>query len=127
MKEYIYLKEQLIPFYSGYFVIILTNSISKLEKYIPNVKKKNSEVYAHSFYESYKGHQGFILVLNFDNDVKIKHGTITHEAYHIANFIGSERGFIADFDNDEPLAYLAGWITDECYKFINVNKFKPEL
>jgi hypothetical protein len=125
MKKYIYISEKEIPLYSGYFVIILTNSIDNLQKYIPNVKTNNREVYAHSFYENYKGHEGFIVALNFHNNSKIRHGVITHEAYHTANFIASARGLIADFDNDEPVAYLAGWVANEIYDFINKNKLKP--
>ena len=86
---------------------------------------KNIEIYAHSWFESYKGREGFIMILNFENDFrKITHGVIVHEAIHISNYIALERDIDPDFENDEPIAYLAEWITDEVYKFIKKSNFK---
>ena len=39
---------------------------------------------------------------------------ITHESVHAADRMFSELGVDADNNNDEPLAYLAGWIADCC-------------
>ena len=45
----------------------------------------------------------------------ITDGTIAHEAYHATNMIASVLGFMPDDSvNDEPCAYLVGWIADCC-------------
>lgn len=41
---------------------------------------------------------------------KRDHGTIAHEAHHVANIILADRGVVASRENDEPQAYLEGWI-----------------
>lgn len=41
---------------------------------------------------------------------KRDHGTIAHEAHHVANIILGDRGVPASRDNDEPQAYLEGWL-----------------
>lgn len=39
-------------------------------------------------------------------------GSLAHECVHAANFTLQLRGVKADFDNDEPLAYLVGNLMD---------------
>lgn len=116
IPEYLHKRVISIPLYGGKLVVILTNSTEQLQKYIPSCHDESP--YAHAYYINWKGHQGFTVVLNFDREnVKITHGAITHEAFHIMRFIARERGFDADFDKDEePCAYLIDWVTDEIYK-----------
>ena len=122
MKKYLHIKEIKIPIYRGSLIITLTNSAKKLQKYIPDFEDR--DIYAHSYLADYKGTQGYYIILNFDNKYrKIKHGTIAHEAaVHIPNFIAINRGIEPDFVNDEPIAYLAEWITDNVYKFLSKHK-----
>lgn len=120
--EYLYKKEIKIPLYRGKLIVILTNDKIKLQKYIPDFG--DDEIYAHSILSSWYGSDGFIVILNFNNKHrKIHFGTITHESVHLSHFIATERGFIADYKNDEPITYLAEWISDEIYKFILKNNF----
>ncbi len=117
MKEYLHIKYLEIPIYRAYLIIIITNSCEKLEKRIPDFN--DDSLYAQSRYINFKGRQGFAAAFNFDSiGRKITHGCIAHESIHLANFIADYRGFKADFYNDEPIAYLVDWITDEIYKFI---------
>jgi hypothetical protein len=44
--------------------------------------------------------------------------TIAHESVHIANWRMSRIGFKYDYENDEPFAYLVGFITEEIYKIV---------
>lgn len=121
--KYLHLKELEVPLYRGKLVIILTNDKEKLQKYIPDFEDK--EPYAHTWLINWKGKQGFVIVLNFDNSYrKIHNGTITHEAIHATHFIAQERGLEADFQNDEPITYLAEFITDEVYKLMKKHKFE---
>ena len=41
-------------------------------------------------------------------------GTLAHEATHAAFYILTGAGVKLTSDNDEPLAYLVGYIVDEC-------------
>lgn len=117
MKKYLYRKDKPIPLYRGALVIVLTNSKKKLKNHLNDFGKGG--IYAHSILSSYKGRQGFFLILNMHNKYrKIKHGIITHEAIHIAHFIADLRGIKPDHNNDEPITYLSEWITDQVYKFI---------
>lgn len=117
MKAYIHIKEKWIPIYRGKLVIILSNSTQKVKKLIPELL--GSSVYAHTINQNWHGVDGYIIVLNFDNQARhIFPGTITHEAIHCAHFLARGRDIIADFENDEPIAYLVEWITDEVYKFV---------
>lgn len=47
----------------------------------------------------------------------------THEAVHAALDIFSDMGCMVDYDNQEPFAYLVGWIAD-CIDQVKRNKFK---
>ncbi len=112
-----------MPLYRGKLVIMLTNDKEQLQKYIPDFEDK--EPYAHALLINWKGTQGFVIVLNFENSFrKIHNGTITHEVIHATHFIAQERGIEADFLNDEPITYLAEFITDEIYKLMTKHKFK---
>lgn len=50
-------------------------------------------------------------------------GIISHEASHAAMDILSDIGFKLDDKNQEPLAYMIGWITD-CIWQVKTGKFK---
>lgn len=121
--KHLHLKELKVPLYRGKLVIILTNDKEQLQKYIPDFEDK--EPYAHTGLVNWKGNQGFVIVLNFENSFRKMHnGTITHEAIHATHLIAQERGIEADFLNDEPIAYLAEFITDEIYKLMTKHNFK---
>lgn len=123
MKEYLHINAIEIPMYRGYLVIIITNSEDKLLKHLPEFS--SNYIYGHAWLSSHKDKQAFYMVLNFDSaGGNMTHGTIAHEALHITNFLADQKGFVPDFENDEPLAYIIGWVTDQAYKFIDKKKFK---
>ena len=43
------------------------------------------------------------------------HGIIAHEVQHIVSNICRDCNMPRDTDNDEPFAYLSGWITEKIY------------
>lgn len=120
-KEYLHKKAIKVPLYGGLLVLIFSNSAEKVKEVVEDYDR--IKVYAHSWYFNYRGREGNAIILNFDKN-KITHGTIAHEALHIANFIADSRGFKPDLINDEPMAYLIAWITNEVYKFMKKNNFK---
>lgn len=47
---------------------------------------------------------------------------VVHEAVHMALAILNETGIKVNFRNDEPLTYLASYLSVEMMRFINENK-----
>lgn len=121
--KYLHKKVTEIPLYKGKLLIIFSNCADKVKAVYPDFE--DPDVYAHAIYTHVKGWDSFIVLLNFDNKLsRISPGVIAHEAVHTANSIARERGVQSDFLNDEPIAYLAEWITDEVYKFMAKHGFK---
>lgn len=55
-------------------------------------------------------------VLAFEN--KTTHNIIAHECMHFVNNVFEDRGISPDVENDEPQAYLLGWVVEQCYKIV---------
>lgn len=126
MKKHFHIKQHKIPLYGGLLITLLSNDNGRVDKQIPF--RDNPVLYAHSYLDKYKNTQGYYLVLNFNSGHgKMTHGTIAHEAIHIADFLLYDRGVVADFMNDEPVAYLVDWIVTQTYKFIKKHNFKVEI
>lgn len=124
MSDHLFIKSTEVPLYRGKLVIIFTDSSEKLKKYVPDFYGK---VYGHSWLVDFHGKEAFALILNFKNpNIKITPGVITHESIHIANFILNSRGVQPSFSNDEPITYLAEWVTDKVYEFMEKHNFKAE-
>lgn len=51
--------------------------------------------------------------------------TIVHEVYHIVNFIFEDLGIEPDLYNDEPGAYLMGWLAGEVHDALKGVKIVP--
>lgn len=73
----------------------------------PNVKLKQNSKY------------GYLVYIQSHLPV----GSIAHEATHVATELFNEIGAIHTPDNQEPFAYLVGWITDCIYQVVT-GKFK---
>lgn len=58
-------------------------------------------------------YQGNKLVAMFDGNHKYDINTICHEAVHIKNAVFMHSGMTHDPNNDEPEAYLLGWIAEQ--------------
>jgi hypothetical protein len=52
-----------------------------------------------------------LVVFNANSNVDVN--TICHEVVHIKNRINHHAGIMHDPDNDEPEAYLSGWIAEQ--------------
>ena len=50
--------------------------------------------------------------------------TISHEATHVAFETFRDIGGVADEDNQEPFAYLVGWVAKQIKNALNYKKFK---
>lgn len=79
-------------------------------------------VYAHAFYdrirENGKLYSCSFLIANRENIyARFTYGTLAHEVVHIAGFILDRAGVRADFNNDEPFAYLTEYIYNKAVAF----------
>ena len=108
-----------IPIYGGTLVVILESIAKNVKKYIKNFNK--TEVGAHTWHREWKGKEGLVIILN---PKKLTHGSVAHEALHAADFLADDRGFVPDFNNDEPVAYLIAWIVDEVYHALEKKNIK---
>ena len=101
-----------IPVFFGTLILFQDHNIEEAFKLI-NVKYDGKEFGAFSVVAIDKlGHQGFVII--FD---ECTHQTVSHEAVHIAYRIAEEHELKKD---EELIAYLTGWVTAQCYKYLKV-------
>jgi hypothetical protein len=122
-NKYFYIHSEQVPIYGGMLVIMITNDIKRVNKYLHDFEP--NELFAHACYNNFRGMQGFFVILNpLNPNGTISPGVVAHEATHISSYIAKERGFVADFDNDEPIAYLVQYIADRAWDYLERIKLK---
>lgn len=114
-----------IPIYFGYLIIIFTEDVNIVGKKF-DLGLQDNKVYP-AFVQATRDKnsvsQYFIVF-----DIKhICHTVVAHEVSHCANWIFHHRGITLDSVNDEPYAYLVGWITGEVYKYADKNKITIKI
>jgi hypothetical protein len=65
---------------------------------------------------------GYLVIL-FDNKLSVS--AIAHESVHVAIFLADEVDINVDAQNQEPLAYIVGWVAD-CINQVKNNKFNKD-
>ena len=106
-----------IPLYHQYLQIIICDDV---EKEIDQINKKypsNISKFEFSGYAEGRGKYN-LIVLNkkYLKDESFAVSTISHEAFHVTNFIMKRVGIHPDVNNDEAQAYLLSWIVEQVYK-----------
>lgn len=99
-----------IPIYFGKLTIIITDSWSKVNLLYNT--KIDSKLYDAVVFEI-KDNDEYIVAIK-----KVEWSIIAHEVVHIVNAIFLKCGIELDRHNDEPQAYLTGWIINEIDKFL---------
>jgi len=106
-----------IPIYFGTLQIVITDDIREAES-----KLRLEEIESPISFCSYvisntkpNGISRYTILIKPDASINI----IVHESLHIVNMIFSERGIKHDTINDEPSAYLLGWVTDKINDTLN--------
>lgn len=103
-------KEVPIPIYFGTLILIKTDDFKEVNKAY-KTKAKNKLYDAVVFETIKKGHHVVaIKVANWS--------VIAHETVHLVNDIFLKCGIQLDRVNDEPQAYLTGWIVNEIDIFL---------
>jgi len=100
-----------IPIYTGYLTVILCDDLNDVgRRYnLPDLRDYGAITFKEKGkYRSY--------VVAFDRDYHV--GLICHEVIHVKNYIYSDAGIELDRFNDEPEAYLVGWLSDKVYSFL---------
>ena len=99
-----------IPIYFGKLTIITTDSWSKVNLLYNT--KIDSKLYDAVVFEI-KDNDEYIVAIK-----KVEWSIIAHEVVHIVNAIFLNCGIELDRHNDEPQAYLTGWIINEIDKHL---------
>lgn len=99
-----------IPIYFGKLIIVKTDNFKDVNRiYKTNIKNKLYDAVV--FKTTKEGHH-VVAIKAVDWSV------IAHETVHLVNNIFLECGVQLDRVNDEPQAYLTGWIINEIDKFL---------
>ena len=113
-----------IPLYGMRLHLVSTEDFQKdreeiNKKYYQNFAEEDTFL---GFAERRAGH--CLVIINLERHKKIFKAkwqeevidTISHEAFHTVSFLSIEKGIKPDLNNDEPQAYLQGFITKEIFK-----------
>lgn len=99
-----------IPIYQCTLTIILTENL----KYVQ--KKYNTTSLEDFGAVTLKGNDYRNIVVAFTDKNHLSN--IVHEIVHIKNYIFLDCAMEVDRINDEPEAYLSGWLFDQIYTFL---------
>ena len=112
-------KKVRIPLYGGSLFVMIADDYEK-EK---NELHKDWQPERNDFMGHSEGNGNtYVVILNkkyIRNEIDLV-SIIAHEADHITSFIFKRVGIKLDLDNDEPHAYLLGYLVEQIYKiYIN--------
>ncbi|RIV23617.1 hypothetical protein DYU11_11590 [Fibrisoma montanum] len=102
----------------------MRGTVVKIPLYFERLRILVSEVLEKPEYDAYVMFQKDEMVLHIKPDASI--GIIAHETVHIVNHVFKQCGILLDVDNDEPQAYLTGWVANQIYKAIHERKQRQE-
>ena len=103
-----------VPFYHSDLILVFSNDFKKTALDLKlNIGDDDLNDYGAFVFPS-KNKNNFQLYYVFFNQ-NPSHCSIAHEITHLVNYILKDFHIKHDFDNDEPQAYLTGWIADKIY------------
>lgn len=100
-----------IPIYGGRLKMILSKDLSYIERKYKTGSLKGFGAVTLTNKNKYR----YYVVAFTDKDHL---SNIAHEIVHIKNHIYTDADMELDRKNDEPEAYLTGWLFDEIYNFL---------
>lgn len=104
-----------IPIYHGKLTIIKNPDIKEVnEKY--DLGDDECLKYDALTFVNIKSNGFFHSIIIFNT---VSSSIIAHEAMHVVSYLFKHNGIEYSIDNDEPQAYLLGWIVKQCDKFLN--------
>ena len=112
-------KEVSIPIYFGTLVMIFTNELEKLNPvYKTNIKEDDYDAVV--FLDKPESDKVIVAIKRKDWSV------IAHETVHVVNAIFLSCNIQLDRNNDEPQAYLTGWVVQQIDDFLKEVESKLE-
>ncbi len=114
----IFKKIRIAPYSANLWLLITNNptfEIYKLNQQYKELQWTWEDGCAAVTASDFIGPNGNALLVVFD----AKHfeaGFVTHEVIHIKNAVFKHAGLKHDSENDEPEAYLCGWLAEEIHK-----------
>jgi hypothetical protein len=115
-----------IPIYSSRLHIAFSEDVLKdkdaLNKRFPETITEESNFCAVT--DSRGNHIVAIFDMKNIKDEIVLAEVIAHEALHVTSYLFIRKGIKPDVNNDEPQAYLLGWVVGEIYKIYL--KFKTQ-
>ncbi len=103
-----------IPIYGGQLTMVLADDLSYVEKMFKTPSLENFGAVTLKKDSEYKEY----LVAFTDKDHL---SNIAHEIVHLKNYIFKDCAIALDYENDEPEAYLTGWLFDQMYNFLHLH------
>lgn len=100
-----------IPIYGCKLTMIFDKDLSFIEKKYKTISLKDFGAVTLKIENEYRHY-----IVAFTDAEHLSN--IAHEIVHIKNHIFLDIGAKIDVYNDEPEAYLTGWLFDEIYKFL---------
>lgn len=101
-----------IPIYCGKLTVMLDKDLLFIEK---KYKTKSLKDFGAVTLQDSTKYRHYVVAFTDRNHLS----NIAHEIVHIKNHIFLDCSMELDRYNDEPEAYLTGWLFDEIYKIIN--------
>jgi len=108
-------KKYKTPLYGTKFTIVIYNSDDEFQKKFKKIEISNFD--GAVFYEK----DELFIVFSAEQKGYPTPGIIAHEAKHLVNNIFIAISHDLDRYNDEPEAYLIGWIVDKIHELLNKN------
>ena len=100
-----------IPIYCGKLTMILSNDLSCIEK---KYKTTSLEDFGAVTLKDENKYRNYVVAFTDPTHLS----NIAHEVVHIKNYIFLDCNMMLDRINDEAEAYLAGWLFDQIYNFL---------
>lgn len=104
-----------IPIYSTRVTIVQGKDLQKIGRALRLKYPKDWTFENTTAITSFRGKKGVFMV--FKKGVSA--GVIAHECLHAAGGILSDKGYRYEPDNDEPMAYLLGYMVDKVVKILS--------
>lgn len=108
-----------IPIYYGSLIIVVSDKYPDVAKKFglsEDVDRFGAFVWTR---QDSSGITEFLICI----DEEVENHLIAHETVHLVNAIFEDKGIQLDRSNDEPQAYLTGWVFKQIEDFVN-NKAK---
>jgi hypothetical protein len=95
-----------IPIYEQSLLVVVSDNFKSVEKEFNLADTSNYNGVC------FENERGIVILIAPDSDLSV----IAHESVHAAGILFDIVGATVDVKNDEPFAYLVGWIVEQVLK-----------